>query len=135
MEAAADGRQVLDRYFTAIAALDPAAIAACFRPDGELEDPIGTPVRRGRDEIREYWARGLCAAVEKADIEVLVVLPAGDSVAAHWRMAARSRGGAVATAEGIDVLRFDRTGLIRRAEGYWDQGGFRDALVQPTASN
>ena len=133
MEAVADGRQVLDRYFAALAALEPATIAACFRPDGELEDPIGTPVRNGRDEIREYWARGLCAVAADIDIDILIVLPASYSVAAHWRMTARSHGGLVATAEGIDVLRFDEGGLIRRAEGYWDQAGFRNALMPRTA--
>ncbi len=50
-------------------------------------------------------------------------------------MTARSRAGLVAHAEGIDVLSLDEAGLIRRAGGYWDQAGFRDALVQQTASN
>ncbi|MGH2863088.1 MAG: nuclear transport factor 2 family protein [Solirubrobacteraceae bacterium] len=108
---------------------------ACFCADGELEDPVGTPIRCGRDEIQEYWARGLCAVAAAVEIHVLAVLPAGGSVAGHWRMTARSRAGLVAHAEGIDVLSLDEAGLIRRAEGYWDQAGFRDALEQQTASN
>jgi steroid Delta-isomerase len=129
-----DGVEVLERYFAAIASLAPDRIAACFRGDGELEDPIGTRVRRGRDEICEYWAQGLCAVAVAVDIEILVALPAGRSVAGHWRMSARSRGGAVARAEGIDVLRIDEAGLISRAEGYWNRTAFRDALVEPAGS-
>jgi ketosteroid isomerase-like protein len=126
----AAGAQVLYGYFAAIASLDPERIAACFRPDGELEDPIGTGVRPGRDEIREYWARGLCAGAVAVDINVLAALPAGRSVAGHWQMSARSRSGVIARAEGIDVLHLDEAGLIRRAEGYWDQMAFRAALMK-----
>lgn len=125
----ADAAQVLERYFGAIASLAPDRIAACFRSDGELEDPVGTEVRRGRDDIREYWAQGLCAVAVAVEIETLVALPAGGSIAGHWRMSARSRRGVAAHAEGIDVLQIDETGLITRAEGYWDQAAFRDALI------
>lgn len=128
--ASSGGVKLLYGYFAAIASLDPARIAACFHADGELEDPIGTEVRRGRDEIREYWARGLCAGAVAVDINVLAALPAGGSVAGHWQMSARSRSGVVARTEGIDVLHLDRTGLIRRAEGYWDQMAFRAALMK-----
>lgn len=126
----ADGAQVLYGYFDAIASLAPERVAACFRTDGELEDPIGTGVRHGRDEILEYWAQGLCAIAVAVDIDVLAALPSGGSVAGHWRMCARSRSGVLARAEGIDVLQLDEAGLIRRAEGYWDQMAFRAALMK-----
>lgn len=127
MEAPTPGR-ALDRYFAAIASLDPREIAACFRSDGELEDPLGSPVRYGRDAIAEYWRKGLCAVAETVDIQVLAALACGGSVAGHWQMTASSAGGTIAQAEGIDVLRLDDEGLIRRAEGYWDQAAFRAAL-------
>jgi SnoaL-like domain len=126
----ADGAQVLYGYFAAIASLAPERIAAYFRADGELEDPIGTEVRHGQDEIRQYWTRGLCSVAVAVDIDVLAALPAGRSVAGHWQMSARSRSGVVARAEGIDVLQLDEAGLIRRAEGYWDQTAFRAALMK-----
>lgn len=128
-QSSADGAQSLRGYFTAIASLDPERIVACFRSDGELEDPIGTGVRHGHDEIREYWANGLCAAAVTADIDIIAVLPAGRSVAAYWQMSARTGSGARARAEGIDVLQLDSAGLIQRAEGYWDQVAFRAALM------
>lgn len=121
-------QRALERYFAAIASLDPERIAACFRPDGELEDPLGSPIRYGRDEIRDYWDRGLCAIATNVEVEVLAVLPSGQSVAGHWQMTAGSASGAIARAEGIDVLRLDDAGLIRRAEGYWDQATFRASL-------
>lgn len=126
-------RDALRGYFAAIAALDPERIAACFAPDGELEDPRGMSVRHGRREITDYWAGGLCRLASTVEIEVIAALPAGGSIAAHWRMTAHGITGGMTTAEGIDVLHIEEDGLIRRAEGYWDQGAFRDALSTSSA--
>jgi hypothetical protein len=130
----ADGAEALRGYFTAIASLDPERIAGCLCQDGELEDPIGTGVRHGRDEIREYWAQGLCAVVVAVDIDIIALLPAGRSVASHWQMSARTCSGVLARAEGMDVLQLDPAGLIQRAEGYWDQMAFRAALMNHPGS-
>jgi steroid delta-isomerase len=115
-------------YFAALAALDPKQIAAVFAEDGEIEDPIGTGVRRGREQIAEYFAQGLCWGAARIGIEVVTALAAGGSIAAHWRMTAQGKGGHEAEAEGIDVLQVGTDGLIVRAEGYWDQPSFRKAL-------
>src|SRR5262249_25144479 len=42
-------RNALDSYFKAIAARDPSRLALVFAEDGEFEDPVGTPVIKGRD--------------------------------------------------------------------------------------
>jgi hypothetical protein len=63
------------------------------------------------------------------EIEVVSALPAGGSIAVHWRMNARGASGHRASVEGIDVLQVRTDGLIIRAEGYWDQHGFRRALT------
>jgi ketosteroid isomerase-like protein len=124
-----DPRAALDAYFSAIAALDPDRISAAFAEDGEIEDPVGSEVCRGRSDIARYWANGLCRGVSSLGITVVCALPAGTSIAAHWRMEAVSRSGTPASAEGIDVLDIGPDGLIRRAEGYWDQAGFRSRLT------
>jgi len=120
---------VLREYFDALAALDPERIASVFAEDGEIEDPVGTGVRRGRAEVAAYFAGGLCAAAQSVTIEIVSALPAGDSIAAHWRMTAHARGGRTADAEGIDVLHINGQGHILRAEGYWDRQAFRAALA------
>jgi hypothetical protein len=55
-------RNVLDSYFKAIAARDPSRLALVFAEDGEIEDPVGTPVRKGR-----LFASGMALA---SDVEV-----------------------------------------------------------------
>ena len=120
---------VLRAYFDALTALDPARIASVFAEDGEIEDPVGTGVRRGRAEVAAYFAGGLCATAQSVRIEIVSALAAGDSIAAHWRMTAHARGGRTADAEGIDVLQINGQGHILRAEGFWDQQAFRAALA------
>jgi steroid delta-isomerase len=121
--------RVLRAYFDALTKLDPDGIAELFAEHGELEDPVGTAVRRGRPAVAEYWRSGLCAVADRVEIEILTALPAGRSIAAHWRMTAYGRNGRVADAEGIDVLQVSDQGQISRAEGYWDQLAFRCALA------
>ena len=119
----------LDAYFAAIAARDPKRIASVFVLDGELEDPVGGPVRRGRDQIAAQFAAGVAALASYVDIKVLAALPSGGSIAAHWAMTARGKGGREVKAEGIDVLQVNEHGQIVRAEGYWDAARFRQALA------
>lgn len=123
------GVRVLHGYFAALISLEAQRIASLFAESGEIEDPVGAPVRRGRPAIEEYWGAGLCMVANHVEIEILASLPSASSVAAHWRMIASAHSGRRAEAEGIDVLEFDAHGLILRAEGYWDQQTFRRALA------
>jgi steroid delta-isomerase len=127
----AAARQALGDYFDALRSLDPERIASVFTEDGEIEDPVGSSVHRGRPAIAEYFAGGMCAGARAVEIEIVSALPSGAAIAAHWRMTAHSKKGHSVEAEGIDVLAVDERGLIRRAEGYWDRAAFRAALAGP----
>ncbi len=122
-------RNTLDAYFAAIAARDPRRIAALFAEDGEIEDPVGSPIRHGRDAVAGLFASGAAALASHVDIKVLAALPSGNSIAAHWAMTARGRAGREIRAEGIDVLQTDANGLIVRAEGYWNAAAFGQSLA------
>lgn len=128
-DAKTPARLALTDYFQALGSLDPGRIARVFAEDGEIEDPVGSPVHRGRQAIASYFAGGMCAGARAVDIEIVTALAAGDAIAAHWRMTAHSNNGHTVEAEGIDVLVVDDHGLIRRAEGYWDRAAFRAALA------
>jgi len=122
-------RSTLDAYFAAIAARDPRRIAALFAENGEIEDPVGSPVRHGRDAVEGLFASGVAVLASHVEIKILAALPSGNSIAAHWAMTARGRAGREVKAEGIDVLQVDAHGLIVRAEGYWNAATFRQALA------
>ena len=122
-------RSTLDAYFAAIAARDPPRIASVFAENGEIEDPVGRPIRHGRDGVAGLFAEGVAALASHVEIKVLAALPSGSSIAAHWTMTARGKAGREGKAGGIDVLQIDGHGLIVRAEGYWNAAAFRRALA------
>lgn len=122
-------RKTLDAYFAAIAARDPERIASAFAKDGEIEDPVGSPIRHGRDEVAGLFASGVAALASHVKIEVLAALPSGNCIAAHWTMTARGKAGREIEAEGIDVLQVDSHGQILWAEGYWNAAAFRQRLT------
>jgi steroid delta-isomerase len=121
--------KALDTYFAAIAARDPERIALVFASNGEIEDPVGGPIRHGRTEIAGQFASGVAALASHVEIEVLAAMPCGNSIAAHWAMTARGKTRREVKAEGIDVLQVDAQGLIVRAEGYWNAAAFRQTLA------
>ena len=122
-------RNTLDTYFRAIAARDPERIASVFAKDGEIGDPVGSPVRHGRNEVARLFASGVATHASHAETQVLAALPSGNCIAAHWTMTARGKAGHMVEAEGIDILQVNANGLIVRAEGYWDAAAFRQALA------
>jgi steroid delta-isomerase len=122
-------RATLENYFAAIASRDPQRIASLFAEDGEIEDPVGSPVRHGRAGVAEMFASGVAALATYVEIRLVAALPSGGSIAAHWTMTALGKAGQETTAEGIDVLAVNSLGLIVRAEGYWKALAFRQVLA------
>jgi steroid Delta-isomerase len=122
-------RATLENYFAAIASRDPQRIASLFAEDGEIEDPVGSPVRHGRASVAEMFASGVAALATHVEIKLVAALPSGGSIAAHWTMTARGKAGQETSAEGIDVLTVNSLGLIVRAEGYWKALAFRQVLA------
>ena len=83
----------------------------------------------GGKGIAGLFAAGVAALASHVEIKVIAALPSGNSIAAHWTMAARGKAGREVRAEGIDVLQTDANGLIVRAEGYWNAAAFRQSLA------
>lgn len=76
----------LTRFYTAFAALDPDAMAACYAPEASFRDEVFT--LSGRDEVMGMW-RMLCDAVQKRgrdDWQLVFRDITADSGAgsAHW---------------------------------------------------
>jgi steroid Delta-isomerase len=126
-------RAAVEAYFAAIAARDPQRIALAFAEDCEIEDPVGTPVRHGREAVAALFASGVATLATDVKIHTIAAFPSGNSIAAHWTMTARGKGGREFEASGIDVLLVDEGGLILRAQGYWNAAAFRNALAASSA--
>lgn len=109
-------KAVLQRYVDGLNACDADAVLALFAPDAEIEDPVGTPVRRGA-EI-EAWFR---AAVEtEPRLELSAPIRGSRANAAAMAFTVTStRDGQQFQTQSIDVMRFDDEGRIVRLDGYW----------------
>lgn len=107
---------VVHAYVAAFEAGSVHAAAALFADNATVEDPIGTPIKSGRDEIHAFYATSMATG---AKLE-LTGDPrfAGDYVAfafqvkLHW-------GGQDNVIEVIDTFRLDDDGKIIEMRAYW----------------
>lgn len=118
-------KAALQAYVDGLNAGDADAVIALFAPDAEIEDPVGTPPKRGR-EIERWFRR----AVEmRARLEL-----AGPIRGSHGRSAAMAFTvttrfeGQLRVTRSIDAVTLDDAGRIARLEGYW---GTDDVEVRP----
>jgi steroid delta-isomerase len=96
-------------------------IAALYAPEATVEDPVGSPVRRGGAAIREFY-RALETGTHRA--ELLTLRVAGDSAAFHFRVISETAQGRVEI-EPIDVMTFDEQGRITAMRSYWSADDVR----------
>ena len=90
-------------------------ITALYAPDASVEDPVGTGVRRGHDEIRELYSR-----VEKQTrtVELLSVHINGNEAAFLARLTVIT-GDVRTEIDGIDVMTFDEHARITSMRAFW----------------
>lgn len=123
-------KAALQAYLDGLNARDADAVLALFAPDAEIEDPVGSPIKRGA-EI-EAWFRGAVKVEPK--LELCAPIRGSHSDAAVMTFTVESlRGGTRYRTHSTDVARFDARGRITRLEGYWGPGD-RQELPQPAGS-
>jgi len=119
------------RYFAAISARDPDAMAACFRPDG-IDDIVPLGVFRGPGEVRDLFTE-FFAAIPDAEMVVQRVVADREIAAVEYRLAGTFQGGPFQGIEptgkrieirGTDLVEIDDEGKIIRNTGYYDGAAF-----------
>lgn len=105
----------VNRYVELLANGSADELAALFTPDATVEDPVGSGVRRGRDEIRDLYSR-----VEKQDrtVELLFMHVNGNEAAFLARLTVIT-GDIRTRIDGIDVMTFDDAARIRSMRAFW----------------
>lgn len=106
-------RGVFERYCELFTAVDVEGVVALYAEDGSVEDPIGSPVHRGRDAIRAFYAASAGTTTLELEGRPRV---AGNEGACG--MLARPKGASVVI-ETLDTMVFDDDGLIREMRAYW----------------
>ena len=111
-------------YVDGFARNDPAAIAALFADDATVEDPIGTPIKRGKAEISEFYTGSMSTG---AKLELLGdPRCAGDYVAFPFAVKLEF-GGQKTVIEVIDTFRIDDHGKIAEMRAYWGPANMKSA--------
>lgn len=114
---------VVHAYVHALNAGDADAITALYAEDAVVEDPIGSPLRRGRAAIHEFY-RGSCAM--NLEVRLQGEVRARDRSAAFAFSVRLVDAGKTVTIHPIDVFDFNGDGEIVRMRAY-----FGDTNIHP----
>lgn len=96
-------------YLRALNASDLDGVVALFAEDATVEDPVGSPLKRGIAEIRAFYAGSV--ALQLAVALEGQVRVAGNEAVFPFSVSFSYEGRAT-TIRPIDVFRFDETGKI-----------------------
>lgn len=113
---------VVHAYVEGFARGDADAIVDLYAADATVEDPVGTPIRRGRAEIREFYA-GSAATGARLELQGDPRCVA-DSVAFAFAVRLEWEG-QKSVIEVIDTFRFDDAGKIAEMRAFWGPGNVR----------
>jgi steroid delta-isomerase len=119
-------RETIGNYWKAFTAGDRDAWVALFTDDATVEDPVGTPVHRGKDAIGDFFesAHSLADSIELRSLDITAVC--GDQAA--FAMEIRPNlGGTTFVLEAIDVMTFADDGRITSQRAFWQQDRMRPA--------
>lgn len=116
-------QDVVDRYVDRFSAGDRAGWLALWAEDATMEDPVGTPVKNGHDEIGEFFDQSMGMADSLRLVRTGPVrIAAGE--AAFPMQARPTMGGTEYAVDIIDVMAFadgpDGGALIATMRAFWD---------------
>ena len=106
----------VEAYVAAFEAGDADAVAALYAEDCTVEDPIGSPIHRGREAVRAFYAQSMATGA-KLKLEGPVRV-AGDYAAFPFSVHL-DFGGGPKRIDVIDTFRFDQAGKVVEMRAFW----------------
>ena len=122
-------RQIYERYPELVTKGDVDAIVALYTDDATIEDPIGSPLHRGREAIRAFYEASAGAAVMKRTGPVHVA----GSEAATPLMVLIGPEGQQQALDIISVMTFDDAGSVTSMRAFWSMDAMRPATPEDLA--
>lgn len=120
-------RAAMQAYIDLFNAGNVAAVVDLYSDDANVEDPVGTPPKKGREEITAFYETGI-----KTGAQLALAAPIR---ASHGSSAAMAFDVELDMPEGrsiirvIDVMTFNEAGKFTSMKAYWGPGD-----MQPLAS-
>jgi steroid Delta-isomerase len=117
----------LREYIEAFNANDAERVVALFSDNATVEDPVGTPLKRGREEIAAFYGH---ATTVGAQLE-LVAPPRGSHANAATISFKVNMTGPTGPAhiDVTDVMEFDAHGKIVSMRAYWGADDYHAAAA------
>ncbi len=109
-------KAAMQAYIDAFNGGSAAAVAALYAEDATVEDPVGSPPKRGRQEILAFYTHSIATGA-KLTLDAPIRGSHGNAAA----MAFSARIGAV-TVRVIDVMTFDAAGKFASMRAYFAPG-------------
>lgn len=109
----------LQRYLSALNALNEEQFMACFRENCIVRDPYGSLLYEGQDGLHNYF-RTLADTWQAYIVKIGNVYYGGrERIVFPWEVEAVARSGKSARFDGVSVITLEGD-LIDGLEGYWD---------------
>ena len=115
---------VVHAYVAGFAAGDAAALAALFAEEATVEDPVGTPPKRGRDAILAFYEQSVATG---AKLELLGEPRCAADFVAFPFAVKLEWGGKQTVIEVIDTFRIDDAGKIAEMRAFFGPANMKSA--------
>lgn len=112
----ATAKRVCETYTRSLEASDLESLLDLFADDASIEDPVGTPLREGKEVLRAFYAEA-CQGVAKAELTGSPRL-AGNEVAFPFTVTAGTPEQEIII-NIIDVFRFNDAGKVSTMRAFW----------------
>jgi steroid delta-isomerase len=109
----------INRYVSTFTAGDRAAWLECFTSDATMEDPVGTPVKHGRDDIAAFYDQSTGSA-DHVELRLGADPVVCGQQAAFLLEIVATVGDAKLGMNAIDVMTFDDDGSITSQRAFVD---------------
>lgn len=119
-----EANDLVARYFELNTAKDPQGIAAMYRADATVADPVDSPPHIGREAITAFYAASHQMADSMAFELTGPVCVAGPFLAFPFRVTSKIGDMSVAL-DVIDTMEVDDDGLVRSMSAYWNMASAR----------
>ena len=112
----------VEAYVAAFETGDADAVAALYAEDCIVEDPIGSPLHRGREAVRAFYAQSMATGA-KLKLEGPVRV-AGEYAAFPFSVHLNFDG-SPKRIDVIDTFKFDETGKVVEMRAFWGPGNMQ----------
>jgi steroid Delta-isomerase len=117
-------RATVDEYLRAGREGDKAAWLGLFAPDATLEDPVGSGVVRGAEELEAFYDKSM-GSTDALDNRLVELRVGGDTAAFLFDLIITWKGRRFEVSP-IDTLEFDENGKIIRMRAHWAHDDMRE---------